>query len=267
MIKLHKYSQSKFTGFSKDKQLKAILELLSVLEQNIADSEYRKELIPVIMDCLNWSTTDIQKEMPHLYKLEKAAYPQDILNIIVPILSYYNRGFVETEPELFRFDGLHGKPEAKPPYPIYVIMDNLRSAYNTGSIFRTAECVQAEWLFVCGITPLPIYPKVFKTAMGTSERVKWTFMAEAQEAVQFLKEKGIPIIAMETTSKAMNMFDYKPSQPVAVILGNEALGIDERVLAMADEVLYIPVLGWKNSLNVSNAFAIAAYWLSGIVSK
>jgi tRNA G18 (ribose-2'-O)-methylase SpoU len=100
--------------------------------------------------------------------------------------------------------------------------------------------------------------------MGTDERMNWQHFSETAEAISQLKKQGIPVIALETTSDAKSLFEYQPTQPVAMVMGNEALGIEEQILSLADEVLYIPVHGWKNSLNVSNAFAIAAYHLSGI---
>ncbi len=267
MIKLHHYSQTKFTAFPTEKQIKAIIGMLKALEANISDAEYRKQLIPSISECLKWSASEVQKDLLILAKLETDTNPHDVIKLITPILRIYKQHYNENDPEIYRFDGLDKETLQNVPYPLHVIVDNLRSAYNLGSIFRTAECVKAAHLYLCGITPIPSGSEIQKSSMGTEEHVNYSVYADTEDVIKMIKEKGIPVIALETASNARNIFDYKPAAPVAVILGNEALGIDEKILLLADEVLYIPIYGWKNSLNVSNAFAVAAYWLSGIVSK
>lgn len=263
MIKLHHYSKEKFTAFDADKQIKAIVEMLSALEKNINDREYANGLITEILACYNWLNPVLQKDLCALSKLNHNQSSHNMLRLIVPIVNQYPHK--QVEPDILRFDGLkQTEQNLAAPYPITVILDNLRSAYNVGSIFRTAECVQAEKLFLCGITPYPPNPKLNKTAMQTIDRLKWQYLNETEEAIAYLKNKNIPVIALETTANATNIFDYKVTQPIGLILGNEALGIEEHILKQADIVLSIPVLGWKNSLNVCNAFAIAAYYLSGI---
>jgi len=265
MVKLHHYSQSKFTAFSEDKQIKAIVELLTALEANLPDAEFRKQLIQSILDCLKWSSPEVREKLFALPELRAETGPHEIIEIITPVLRLYKHHYNENDPEIYRFDGLEKTTLQNVPYPLTVVVDNLRSAYNLGSIFRTAECVRAAHLYLCGITPTPAFPQVQKSSMGTENRIDYTSCSETEEAIRMIKEQGIPVIALETVSNAKSLFNYKPSQSVAVILGNEALGIDEKILKLADEVLYIPVYGWKNSLNVSNAFAVAAYWLSGLI--
>ncbi len=265
MIKLHHYAQDKFTGFTAEKQLKAILELLTTLEKNITDAEYVNNIVSEVLLCLTWLKPPLQTELDVLNGLMDSFAPHDLLKIIAPIINTYKPNHADDEIDILRFDGLNpSQQDAKAPFPLTVILDNLRSAYNVGSIFRTAECVQAEKLILCGITPYPPNPKLSKTAMQTIDRLNWQYLHETEEAISLLKYNNIPVVALETTSDAISLFDYNVTQPVGLILGNEALGIEEKILKQADIVLSIPVLGWKNSLNVCNAFAVAAYWLSGI---
>ena len=151
--------------------------------------------------------------------------------------------------------------------PFIIVLDNVRSLNNVGSIFRTAECVKAARIFLCGITPTPDNLRVTKTAMGTTEYVQWQYFERTENAISLAKSEGFPILALETTTNAKALFAYQLTTPVALILGNEALGIEEKILSLADAVISIPVLGWKNSLNVSNAFTLAAYKLSGLIDK
>ncbi len=264
MVKIYHYSRRKFTSFSHVRQIKAILELLTVLEKNIADLEYRKLIIPVLLDCYEWSKAEVKEHFVSLPKLKYMTAPHEILTLVTEYLRFHKPHYNAADFEVSRYDGMHLDKLKQVPFPITVIADNLRSEYNLGSIYRTAECVKAAWIYFCGITPFPPYNAFKKSAMGTEERVQYT-VASTRNAIQWCREKGLPVIALETVTNSKSLFDYKPVQPVAVIVGNEALGIEEDILKLADEILYIPVFGWKNSLNVSNAFTLAAYYLSGII--
>jgi len=265
MIKLHHYSEEKYTGFPEEKQVKVLLELLCALESNIRDDSYRSVLIPHLLECFQWSQPAVKAKFRSLSGLSSNAPPHDIVRLILPLITKLKAKYNDYDTEVHRFDGVVPQPQTGVPYPLTVILDNLRSAHNVGSIFRTAECVQAVQICLCGTTPAPPHPKISRTAMQTQERVNWKYYSDTKDAISELKSCGMPVIALETAPKAKSLFDYKPNCPVAVILGNEALGIEEAILKLADEVLYIPVYGWKNSLNVSNAFTLAAYHLSGIV--
>ena len=268
MVKLHHYSKEKFTGFPAEQQRKAMLELLAALEKNIVDAEYVNVLVPEILTCLAWLKPSLQEEFGILSRLSESSNPHDLQKLIVPLLNIHKHSQADSEIEITRFDGMKtANQDLKVPFPLTVILDNLRSAHNVGSVFRTAECVQARELLLCGITPQPPHPKLIKTAMQTAGRLKWQYLQETEAAIALLKSHNMPIIALETTAASTSLFDYRVPQPLGLILGNEALGIEEKILKQADIILSIPVLGWKNSLNVCNAFAIAAYWLSGIASN
>lgn len=267
MVKLHHYSQTKFTSFSREQQMKAIIGMLYAMEDNIADDDFRQALIPPLLDCYKWCAADLQAELHDLEALKPEDTPHNVIRIIDPLLRKLSKTYNENETHIYRFDGREKDIHQKVPYPIRIIADNIRSRYNLGAIYRTAECVKAEWMYLCGISNFPPLNAFLKSSMGTEERVPYTLMHKTESALDDCRKHGCKIIALETTANAKSLFEYKPVQPVAVILGNEALGIEEDILKLADEILYIPVYGWKNSLNVSNAFAIAAYHLSGVTIK
>jgi len=266
MIKIHHYAQNKFNTFSEKQQLKAIIEQLTALEANLTDPQFRRQIITSILDCLKWSSAPVKEKLQGLEQITEDASTNEILELITPFLRAFKPDYNARVIDVIRYDGLKLKAGAKVPFPLTVIADDLRSEYNLGSIFRTAECVQAKQIYLCGITPKPPFKNLAKSALGTEERVPYKTVANALEAIKEVKDKGFPVLALETVSGARSIFDYQPKQSVAVIVGNEALGIEESVLRLADEVLAIPVYGWKNSLNVSNAFTLAAYWLSGIIT-
>ncbi len=149
----------------------------------------------------------------------------------------------------------------KPParFRIFAILDNLRSAFNTGSIFRSADCLGTGEIALCGITPHPPSIKLEKTAMGTLNSVPWKYFKETANAVKFYRDSGYKIAAVETVENSIPLFEFEKFENTAFIFGNEEFGITEDVLNLCDQYLQIPLLGVKNSMNVANAFAVVMY--------
>ncbi len=146
-----------------------------------------------------------------------------------------------------------------PRNPMTVILDNLRSAFNVGSIVRTADCARIEKVIFCGITAHPPNQKIIKTAMGTLDYVPWEYVPTTAEAVERCRSEDRRVICLEVTdvSKPYHQIEYP--QPLCLVVGNEALGISREVLEMADEIVEIPMRGFKNSVNVAVAFGIVAF--------
>ncbi|MGB9757851.1 MAG: RNA methyltransferase [Candidatus Bipolaricaulaceae bacterium] len=152
----------------------------------------------------------------------------------------------------------------RPPkrFPIAAVLDNIRSAYNVGSMFRTAECAYISELILCGITAKPPHKEVEKTALGTTQLVPWRYFPDTLEAVQALKREGWRIAALEITDQSVPIQSVgKGDFPLALVVGNEVSGVDDRVLASADLVVEIPQFGKKESLNVAVAFGVAVFLL------
>ena len=143
--------------------------------------------------------------------------------------------------------------------PVTCILDNVRSAFNVGSIFRTADCVCLEKLYLCGYTPCPPNEKLDKTALGAVDYVPWEYNNDTLSVVKYLKKSGVYTVAFETTSKSVDFFDFDFPKPTALIFGNEKQGIEKELLAEADIVLEVPAWGIKNSINVANVFGIVVY--------
>ena len=143
--------------------------------------------------------------------------------------------------------------------PVHVILDNLRSAFNVGSIIRTADCALAGRIICTGITASPPHKKLDKTSMGALSYVPVEYEQSALSAVKKLKEQNIPIIALELTNKSKDIWDFEFPLPAGLVLGNEALGVSLEILKEADHIIEIPMLGYKNSINVSVAFGVVLY--------
>ena len=145
--------------------------------------------------------------------------------------------------------------------PVTVLLDNIRSAYNVGSFFRTADAARVERLVLCGITSRPPHKGVLKTALGAEDTVEWDFVEDSAEAVRMLRQRGHEIAVLETSSHSVDLFDWKPQFPVCVLFGNEVEGTRPELLACCDVHVRIPMLGLKHSLNVATAGGIAIFEL------
>jgi len=149
-------------------------------------------------------------------------------------------------------------------FPVTAVLDNIRSAFNVGSILRTADSALIEKVVCCGITAHPPHKKLEKTSMGALSHLPLEYDPVCPHAVESLKRNGYRVYAMETTNQSRLLWDADFSLPAALVMGNEALGVSREVLDMADEIVEIPMLGYKNSLNVGVAFGIAVYHLRRI---
>jgi tRNA G18 (ribose-2'-O)-methylase SpoU len=145
--------------------------------------------------------------------------------------------------------------------PVQVLLDNVRSLYNVGSFFRTADAVRAEEIFLAGITPTPDDPRIGKTALGAEVSMRWSRCANAAATVDSLRAGGREVVAIETSLHAIDLFDWQPRFPVCVIFGHEVDGISKPVLDRCDSQVRIPTLGLKQSINVATAGGVVLYEL------
>lgn len=141
--------------------------------------------------------------------------------------------------------------------PLIVVLDDVRSMYNVGSVFRTADAFRVEAIYLCGITAQPPHPEIHKTALGAEDTVEWKHFPTALDAVACLKEKGYIIYSIEQCAEStmLNELDLSAinAQPAgyAIILGNEVKGVHQEVVDASDDCIEIPQFGTKHSLNVS----------------
>jgi len=147
------------------------------------------------------------------------------------------------------------------PLPVAVLLDNVRSLYNVGSFFRTADAARVEKLYLCGITGRPPQRGIAKTALGAEETVAWEHSWEPVPLVDDLRQDGYEIAAIETTVHAVDLFEWMPRFPVCVIFGHEVEGIRPEISARCDTHVRIPMLGAKHSLNVATAGGVVIYEL------
>ncbi|MDR1437369.1 MAG: RNA methyltransferase [Candidatus Symbiothrix sp.] len=144
--------------------------------------------------------------------------------------------------------------------PLIVVLDNVRSLHNVGSVFRTSDAFLIEAIYLCGITATPPHAEIHKTALGAENTVEWKYFENTPEAVNELKRKGYCIAAVEQAenSRRPDEFHFE-TEPLAVIFGNEVRGVDQEVMNLCDLCIEIPQFGVKHSLNVSVAAGIVLW--------
>lgn len=142
-----------------------------------------------------------------------------------------------------------------------VMLERVRSAYNVGSVFRTCDSAGVDKLYLTGYTATPPHHKLEKTALGSMQSVNWEHHCHAVSLAQYLRSQGMQIIALEPTKTSVSIYSQESSMttPVCLIFGNEVAGITPELLKLSDQILHIPQLGIKSSLNVASAAAIAIY--------
>lgn len=191
------------------------------------------------------------------------ATPRQWLVELVPLERAWSRGVMD-------HDILNTTTDSTTPkgatIPLVVVLDNLRSAFNVGSILRTAECLGVQKVYLGGYTARPDEAKTQKTAMGVGEIISWEACSNTTEMIQTLREHGYQILAAETGPAALNIGQLPSiSSRCALVLGNERYGLDPHILALADTQVAIPMSGRKNSLNVGVAFGILGYAIREIL--
>ena len=145
-------------------------------------------------------------------------------------------------------------------FPVYCLLDNVRSLYNVGSIFRTADGARIAKLFLCGYTPYPPRKEIGKTALGATKSVPWEYHKDALPLLNHLKSEGVRICLLEHTDKSIPYFELPiDSFPICLIVGNEITGVSKEIIAEADLSVEIPMYGMKQSLNAAVAFGIAVF--------
>ena len=143
--------------------------------------------------------------------------------------------------------------------PFVVVLNNIRSLYNVGSIFRTSDGAGVDKIWICGITGYPPNNQIAKTALGAQESVSWEYRGDVRCVLEELKVKNYQIIMLEQTQESCSYEAFEPKSPVCLVVGNEIEGVSQNIFSLCDAAIEIDMAGIKNSLNVAVAFGIIAY--------
>lgn len=148
--------------------------------------------------------------------------------------------------------------------PVVIVLDNIRSQHNIGSVFRTSDAFLMQAIYLCGITATPPHREIHKTALGATDTVSWKYFETTRMAVETLKSEGYKIIAIEQAEESINLEDYTidNNEKTALIFGNEVDGVSEEIMQLADACIEIPQYGTKHSLNISVSAGIVIWEIS-----
>jgi tRNA G18 (ribose-2'-O)-methylase SpoU len=162
-----------------------------------------------------------------------------------------------------------GDFRSSPKAPFILVLDNVRSMNNVGSVFRTADAFLTEAVWLCGITATPPHREIQKTALGATESVAWRYFSTTVEAIKELKEKGYVIISVEQADGAVSPDSYVPAagEKYALVFGHEINGVSEDVVNMSDACIEIPQYGTKHSFNVAVSAGIVLWELTGKITR
>ena len=145
--------------------------------------------------------------------------------------------------------------------PLIIVLDDIRSLHNIGSVFRTADAFLIEKIYLCGITAIPPNKEIHKTALGATETVAWEYQKDVTAVIENLKKKGVSVFAVEQVEKAIFLQDFtvEPTKKYALIFGNEVFGVAQKAIEFCDGSIEIPQLGTKHSLNISVSTGIVVW--------
>ncbi len=161
----------------------------------------------------------------------------------------------------FRATSLSASYDGLSTVPVTVLLDDVRSVYNVGAFFRTADNAGVDEVVLSGITARPPHPRLAKTALGAERAVRWRWVSDPVEEVARLRERGVEVAALETDPRALDLFDWRPRFPVCVVFGHEVDGVGEATRRACDTLVRVPTLGRKQSLNVATAGGVVCYEL------
>ncbi|MDC0980390.1 TrmH family RNA methyltransferase [Bdellovibrionales bacterium] len=252
----------KWQTLSKKRQLELLWRLTNKVISNPLknlkgeNSEWLKELSAKIALYENHKDCDLKRLFSLHKRLLKEPSLKKLTDFSISLERLCNIDSVESDFLVTSEDQL---PSRALKNPLYLILENIRSAFNVGTILRTADCLGVTEILFVGYTPTPDSPGVKKSALGAEERVPWRLFSNLKEAALYLETNHIPMVALETTQNSLSLFNYKFDSSVAFLLGNERFGLSHEALTKAPITMEIPTFGYKNSLNVSHAFAIAGY--------
>lgn len=150
-----------------------------------------------------------------------------------------------------------------PKIPLSIVLDDVRSMYNVGSVFRTADAFRVKEIILCGNTPRPPHREIHKTALGATESVSWKYTEDIKTAIAELKSQGVKIFAIEQVENSISLDEIDsyihPGESYALIFGNEVKGVQQEAIELCDAFIEIPQLGTKHSLNISVSAGIAIW--------
>lgn len=245
---------------SNKSKVEEIYRLFQGLEKDSQDGLFDQQLLEHLIMCIasleNSDELILQKLAKYQHHLTPKMTLRHFATIAVPFERYLKKSIQDDDFLVSTTDRDHLVAQR---VPLHFLIDNMRSAFNVGSIFRTADTLGAQKIWLTGYTPTPHQIQVERAALGASLIIDWQTTGFT-EAITQLKEKNFHVVALETSAKALDIaYPFTEKRPTVFVIGNERFGLESDQLAACDEIRKIPTFGIKNSLNAATAAAIAGY--------
>lgn len=256
------FSRKKFQSLPADNQRKAMTRMIASLDRLYDRPDLFSAQLEEISNCLSWLEHTPQGALADFaHSLSASGDRRNIILATQAFIGATDASLHDGQIPLLTGDGYRSAdPIAQERAAgIVAILDNLRSAFNVGAVFRAAECLALGEIWLCGITARPGGRALEKTARDTTSHVKWRHFPTTPDALAEAKANNYTLYALETARDASSAFAEEWRFPLGLVIGNESLGIAPDVLSACDRIVALPVLGWKNSLNVASAFTVCAY--------
>lgn len=255
-----------FSNLNTSMKIHQLFELVHLIERSVGENDkFEIHLLDTLCQWLEVCKDDPDEELRKLYVLKAKISDQmsskHFVGLMVPFERLFNRNVVDSD--IIVHTGDAGIGGVRKTWPFVIILDNIRSAMNVGSVFRSAECLGAKEIILCGYTATPDNAKVRKAAMGTSTLVPHRWFSSAREAIEVVRSEGMTVCAVETCEGATKLQDLQlASEGIAILFGNERHGLDPAIISQVDDIVSIPMQGAKNSLNVAVTTGIISHWLT-----
>lgn len=262
---MKEFSENKFKEMALERRARVTLDLILSIEAFWEDEQSKGKCLELLKKYFLWfdfynQSEPLLKKIAHLeFNIAVDMSRRQLLDIAVPLERFLKLSVKDEN--IFQVTHLDGSKNERKTYPFVLVLDHLRSAFNVGSIFRTAECLGVEHIYLVGYTPTPEDRGVQKTAMGTEALLPWSHFDKMDDLLKKLSENSYTKIALETAQGAVSLKEFEAPEKVALFVGNERFGFDAPFLKEMDHCVEIPMLGVKNSLNVANSLSVMAFEL------
>jgi 23S rRNA (guanosine2251-2'-O)-methyltransferase len=238
-----------------NKALRLAYELMQKMEKEHATHGFQEEDLDELVGLLAKFGNHKIALIPHHLTPDMSL--RHFLNFVVPVERQLAKSLSDEQFLVTSED--KDKKQSGVKAPLCFVLENLRSAFNVGSIFRLSDCLNVSHIYLVGYTPTPESDAVKKTSMGTTANTPWSAHDRLEDVVKILEEKSIGLVALETAKNSETLHQAKLERNLAYLVGNERFGLEEKALKACTKVISIPTFGAKNSLNVASALSIAAY--------
>lgn len=253
-------SLSAFLALNEGMALHYVISCMRAVEQDWEVLAQRSRRYQRLLEILSWSSQHRSPKLRELSALSRR-FPSDpsyhqFMSVVAPLERTYGRAVADGDFAVTHTDRQTGATFAL--RPITLVLENIRSAFNVGSMLRTAECMAVAEVILCGYSPVADDAKVQKASLGSEAMIKTSWSPYLRDSLINLKKAGLTLCAFETSPLAIPLPDWlPPPTPLALVFGNERYGLEEESLKLVDHVIQIPCLGRKNSLNVGVAVGMA----------